>query len=102
MNVRRLYELGGTATTKQIDDGSGATATHGLAYAKFFGLVSGGGKQGRNKVATWSLTPLGEAWALNLVEDRHHKHAGVKTWFAPTWLSALPRGVRLNQNRPEA
>jgi hypothetical protein len=65
LQVRRLHsDFNGSATTIQINGERMPThATLCLTRARSLGLVTGGGRRGGGKQATWTLTPLGLAWA---------------------------------------
>jgi hypothetical protein len=94
IDLQRLYALGGSATTPEIDDASAENPTNALYKAKEMGLVEGGGRRGQSAPATWTLTKLGR----DLIEGRvtpYNKRDGRKKRFAATWLSSLPQGIRI-------
>ena len=116
--VQALHELGGVATTTCIADliveSTKATGA-GLQYAKHFGLVSGSGRSGGRYLdgegATWTLTNLGRDYAESRVAHRNGDRSGTRPYcqagqqkprFIATWLSALPRDIRIEQREEEA
>jgi hypothetical protein len=113
MAVRALYELGGTARTDEIADrtvDSTDGAGSGLFIAKRFGLVVSNGGQGAfgggRGTATWTLTQRGVDLMENRLACRLHDKSAARGYrehlprFVPTWLSALPRDIRINQGVP--
>lgn len=98
ITLHHLYALGGTATTRQIDDGSlPFDPLHSLMQARNLGLVSSTGRHGIHG-ATHSLTQKGILWCEGKLRDvrgdgtaKSRKSLG----FIATWLRALPETVRL-------
>lgn len=98
MAVRALHDLGGSATARDIwlKARLGGGVYSGLTQATKLGLVTG---PGRGAIATpYTLTQRGIDWA----ENRLTLAPGVSTAggrppmrMVCTWLSALPRGIRL-------
>ncbi len=96
--VRRLYDRGGTATTRQIDDGSlPFDPLPSLLQARNLGLASSTGRHGL-RGATHSLTHKGVLWCEGKLRDvrgdgtaKSRKSLG----FIATWLRALPETVCL-------
>lgn len=98
MAVRALHDLGGSATARDIwlKARLGGGVYSGLRQAADLGLVTGPGRPGA--VGTYTLTQRGIDWA----ENRLALAPGVRTAggrppmrLVCTWLSALPRGIRL-------
>lgn len=109
-----LYELGGTAPTGDLAL-SGANLRNGLREARGFGLVDCSSGI-RKRDCVWWLTETGIAYAEGRVipwrgahptdrepagvTKRGRGYAHVKTRFIATWLSALPRDIRITQQEP--
>jgi hypothetical protein len=106
--TRALHELGGSATAAQVElrIGGAFYAARGLESAAKHGLVKCSGK---GAAVPWVLTQKGIDWSegrLTTAEQRRYpgrespQFIGMR--FVPTWLSALPRGIRITQPEPEA
>jgi hypothetical protein len=100
--TRALYELGGAATVEEIECRVGGICSGGdaLAQAALHGLVKGPGKSGGGNLRPWHLTQKGIDWCEGRLRERQGPKktgipgAGRMRWF-PTWLSSLPRGIRI-------
>lgn len=110
ITIRTLHELGGKATTTEIARGSGFQAYEvgeELRYLKAMGMVEGGGTSGgRRGMATWALTECGVAYCEGRIavvrdHDGQRKALGIRGTrmprFVATWLSSLPKGIRIKQ-----
>jgi hypothetical protein len=90
--VKNLYDAGGRGTAA-LAGGEFLTpyqAGNALESAAKRGLVSNPGQRG---LTEWRLTQLGIDWCENRV-THVEKRPGGRRWVL-TWLSALPRGIRL-------
>jgi hypothetical protein len=89
--VRALYDHG-PATSQQVELRIGGVYAHkALSAAVAYGLVHSPGKN--NGTACWSLTPLGVDWCEGRVTQVEVRPGG-RRWAA-TWLSSLPRDIRI-------
>ena len=94
--TRRLYRLGGTAKTRELDDGSYDTI-HALTDARKLGLVSSTGRHGIHG-ARHSLTERGLLWCEGKLRDTRGEgtaESAKSIGFIATWLRALPSTVHL-------
>jgi hypothetical protein len=89
--VRSLYEMG-PATSGMVELHTGGTnAWIALRDARVIGLVSSPEK--KDGTGLWSLTPIGVDWCEGRVTSVSLRPGG-RRWVS-TWLSALPRGLRI-------
>jgi hypothetical protein len=94
--VRTLYEIGPSTSLRVDVYAGGVDVKNALTQAAKLGLVH---SPGRNGSGVWSLTQLGVDWcegrAVELLAPRTRGSVGQRMRFAATWLSSLPRGIRL-------
>lgn len=103
--TRALFLLGGVATAREVDEANGFTfCVHSaLTAAARYGLVQSEGRRGGRELNRWSLTAKGLDWCEHRLRTLpvHRQPQGARSRgyiglrFLPTWLSSLPRGVRL-------
>jgi hypothetical protein len=94
---RALHALGGVATRQQLEDYIVDDPYGGLVTLRRYGMVTMTPAATQFQPATFTLTELGLDW----IEGRR-KLSPVPTNRAmlallPTWLSALPRDVRITE-----
>lgn len=91
-----VYALGGTATTRDVE--LAGVDPHGLYAARRLGLVEH--SEWRWIDCQWWLTPLGIDWCEGRVALAPAPFTGrtgrPPMRFVATWLSSLPRGIRIN------
>lgn len=107
--ILALYEIGAPATVAQVEMHTGGvfSGSHAFDTARRHGVAKCSAP--RETGATWTLTQKGVDWCenrLRTVEQRrmpgrHSKPQFVGMRFVPTWLAALPRGIRLTPPEPE-
>lgn len=91
--VRALYELGpATSCAVSLHAGGGFNEHRALYVALTYGLVHSPGRNAQ--IPLWCLTQLGVDWCEGRVTQIEVRPGG-RRWVS-TWLSALPRGLRLD------
>lgn len=99
--VRALHDLGRPATAVALGAATGlGTRGAGVSMkrAAELGLVRRPGRGCANGSRLWTLTQLGTDWCEGRVDLAVPRglRAGPVIWRA-TWVSSLPRGLRLGQ-----
>jgi hypothetical protein len=93
--VRRLHNLGGTANTRRLDDGS-FDCLQALACSRRLGLTVSTGRSPEG--ATHSLTERGLLWCEGKLRDTRGEGTAMtrkSMGLIATWLRALPDTVYL-------
>jgi hypothetical protein len=100
--VKALYAAGGSAPRRQFDMlANERTSQWALQEARRLGLMDGPGRGGDSAYKPYSLTQLGRMYCEGFAEVREHRmpgqHGRSKQFVGVTWLSSLPRDVRIKQ-----
>lgn len=98
--TRRLYEIGGSASYRQIDNGTiSSLDIHGaLTTARLLGVITSNRKKGYGIEATYALTEMGRLWCEGKLREGRGQGTAKSCkslGFVATWLRALPETVKL-------
>jgi hypothetical protein len=95
--VRDLFDHG-PSSARQVSLRTGLDARYGLEDARRLGLAE---SPGRGPSGSWKLTQKAVDWCEGRLAMSHRpwspQGGRPPTRFVPTWLSSLPRDIRINQ-----